>query len=271
MHEPDPSSTRAWSTPNFRRLWGASTASLLGSEIAEIALPLFALLSLSASAGELGLLRMAQFLPFLLVTLPVGVLVDRLSGHRLSLMIGADVGRFLLILAIPVIYWLGGASMTSLYVCIFLAACLTVVFQIADFSLLPDLVPLGALVDANGKVSATHSASAIGGRGLGGVLVQVLTAPVAVAVNAAGYLVSAVGLSRIKVSPAAPPSAEQERIPPGETGWRSAAAGVRLAFVDSRMRALLCEATTFNAFQFDMFAPVATGTGTRQQGRGPFR
>src|SRR3712207_2203728 len=88
-----PRRVSAWRVPNYRRLWFGSTVSWFGSEMGELALPLLAIITLSASATEVGILRAAQFLPFLLVTLPFGVLVDR-RRRRLPLMIGADVGRF---------------------------------------------------------------------------------------------------------------------------------------------------------------------------------
>src|SRR6188768_2253129 len=94
-----------WANRRFRRIWFASTVSSFGSEVAELALPLLALLTLSASAAEVGLLRVAQFLPFLLATLPLGVLVDRRRRQRLKLMVGADLGRFGLIAAIPISVW----------------------------------------------------------------------------------------------------------------------------------------------------------------------
>ena len=127
----------AWSNRSFRRLWVASTVSSFGSEVAELALPLLALLTLSASASEVGLLRVAQFLPFLLATLPLGVLVDRRRRQRLSLMIGADLGRFVLVATIPITVWVGVAQIELLYVVVFAAGILTVLYQIADFAFCP--------------------------------------------------------------------------------------------------------------------------------------
>ncbi|MDG4827541.1 MFS transporter [Asanoa sp. WMMD1127] len=221
----------AWSNPDFRRLWRGSAASTLGSEIAELALPLFALVTLSASAAEASTLRVAQFLPFLLATLPAGLLVDRLRRVRLRLMIGADLGRALLIALIPIAAWAGVASMPGLYVVVFVAAVLTVVFQVADFALLPAIVTADQLVDANGKLSATQSASEIGGRGIGGLLVQFLTAPAALVLNALGYLVSALSLSRITLpAPGADglrraSGADELRPAPGADGLPPAAGG----------------------------------------------
>lgn len=99
-------------------------------------------------------------------------------------MIGADIGRFLLIATIPLAVWLGLANIELLYAAVFAAGVLTVLYQVADFAFLPSLVRENQLVDANGKLQATGSASEIGGRGIGGILVQTISAPVAVGVNA---------------------------------------------------------------------------------------
>ena len=174
--------------------------SSFGSEVAELALPLLALVTLSASATEVSLLRVAQFLPFLLATLPLGVLVDRRRRHRLSLMVGADLGRFLLVAAIPITVWVGVARIELLYGVVFAAGILTVLYQLADFAFLPSVVDRAQLVDANGKIAASQSANEVGGRGLGGLLIQAVSAPVAVAVNAVAFLVSALCLRRIKTN-----------------------------------------------------------------------
>jgi hypothetical protein len=224
----------------FRWLWTGSAVSMFGSEVAELALPLLALVTLSASAGEVATLRAAQFLPFLLATLPLGLLVDR--RRRLPLMIGADLGRFLLIGSIPVTIWLGFGHMEVLYVAVFCAGILTVLYQIADFSFLPTLVRTDQLPYANSRIVATQSAMEIGGRGLGGLLVQALTAPVAVAVNAAAYLLSAASLSRIRVD-------EPRLQRPGKRSpIREVVEGVGYAVRNKYLRALLGEATTFNLF-----------------------
>lgn len=152
------STTRsAWGNRDFRRLWFGSTVSWFGSQIGELALPLLAIVTLRASPGQLGILRGAQFLPFLLATLPLGVLVDR--RRRRSLMIGADAGRFLLIGVIPAAVWAGLASMELLYGLAFLAGILTVLYQLADFALLPRVVDDDQLVDGNGRLAASQAAA----------------------------------------------------------------------------------------------------------------
>ncbi|MCZ7434876.1 MFS transporter [Micromonospora sp. WMMC241] len=237
----------AWSNPNFRRLWRGSAASALGSEVAELALPLFALLTLSASAAQASTLRVVQFLPFLLATLPAGLLVDRLGPGRLRLMIGADLGRALLVLLIPVAAWTGTATVTGLYVVVFAVALLTVVFQVADFAVLPAIVDEGQLVDANGKLAAAQSAAEMGGRGVAGLLVQAISAPAALLGNALGYLASAVSLGRIR--PAGTDRQPVAHRPPARrSALREAAQGVAVAVRHRYVRPLLGEAATFNLF-----------------------
>ena len=234
----------AWSNPNFRRLWRASAASTLGVEIGEIALPLFALVTLSASAGEASLLRIAQFLPFLLATLPVGVLVDRWRRRRLRLMVGSDVGRAVLVALIPIGAWTGLVGLPALTALVFAVALLTVVYQVADFAMLPSVVEPAQIVDANGRLSATQSASEIGGRGLGGLLVQALSAPVAVLLNAVGYLLSALSLRRIQ--PRDTGATPEPALAGRGSAWRDAVQGIGVTLRHRIIRPLLGEATTFN-------------------------
>ncbi|MBB5788047.1 MFS transporter [Jiangella mangrovi] len=232
--------TRAWASRDFRRLWAGSAVSTFGSEVAELAVPLLAIGVLAATPGELGALRTAQFLPFLLATLPLGMLVDR--RRRLPLMVGADVGRFALILVIPLAVWAGFAEIELLYVVMFLAGVLTVLYQVADFAFVPEVVTPHQLVDANGKLAAAQSANEIGARGFGGLLVQAASAPVAMLVNAVTYLVSAFSLRGISVVETTRPTAS------ARPSWAEVTAGLREALRNRYVRALLGEATTFNLF-----------------------
>ena len=251
----------AWRNGDFRRLWLASAVSWFGSEIGELALPLLAIITLSASAAEVGLLRTAQFLPFLLATLPLGVLVDRRA--RRPLMIGADLGRFVLIGTIPLVVWAGVAGMEFLYIAVFAAGVLTVLYQLADFAFVPTVVPVHQLVDANGKLAAAQSANEIAGKGIGGAIVGVLTAPVAVLVNATTFLVSALSLWRIStVEPG------RVREPEHKSSRRDVAEGLRLALRNRYVRPLLGEATTFNFFN-EVFILGLLLFAVRDLGLGP--
>ena len=223
--------------------------SALGAEIGELAVPLLALVTLSASAGEApSALRAAQFAPFLLATLPIGVLVDH--ARRRPLMIGADLGRFVAVALIPVVVWLGLVSIPAVCVLLFVVGTLTVLYQSADFALLPSVVASTQLTDANAKLSASYSAAEISGRGVGGLLVQALSAPTAVLVNALGYLASAISLARIRVA---------EPAPPVRTGGRldALSSGMRIAWRNPVLRGFLGGATTFNLF-YEVFLLCVT-------------
>lgn len=233
----------AWSNRNFRWIWAASTASFFGSEIGDIALPLLALITLDASASQVSYLRAMQFAPFLLATMPFGVLVDR--HRRRPLMIGADLGRFVLAAAIPLSIWAGLRSMELVYGLVFAIGTLTVLYQVAEFAFQPLAVTTRQLPDANAKIVATQQAASIGGRGLGGLFVSALTAPVAIAVNAASYLVSAATLGRASVAESRPGPVHDERI---TSAWSEVKEGLRITLANRFVRGLLGEATTYNFF-----------------------
>ena len=191
-----------WRNRDFLQLWAGETISLFGSEVTELALPLTAILVLGADAGELGLLGAARFVPFLLFTLPVGVLADR--RRRRPLLIVANLGRAAAIGSVPLLAVLGALTMPGLIVIAFVAGALTVLFDVTYVSYIPTVVGREHLVDANSRLQASASAAAIGGPGLGGLLVQWLSAPIALVVDAGSYLVSAVNLLLIHARERAP-------------------------------------------------------------------
>jgi MFS family permease len=224
----------------FRRLWIGESVSMLGSEMSELAVPLLAVLTLSATEAQLGFLRAAQFLPFLVATLLAGVWVDRV--RRRPLLVHTNVWRAVLLGLIPLGAWMGWLGMPVVYALVFAAGIATVVFQLALHAYVPSLVPSGDLTDANGKLSASAAAAEVGGRAVGGTLVDLLGAPAAVAVDAASYAFAASQLARIREPEPAPEHAPGGRIR-SEIGE-----GLRVVFADARIRALMAEAATFNLF-----------------------
>ncbi|MCL5676462.1 MAG: MFS transporter [Firmicutes bacterium] len=131
--------------------------------------------------------------PGLLIGLFAGVWVDRL--RRRPLMIWADLGRALLLGSIPLAYVLGHLTLVQVYAVVLLISVLTLLFEVAYQSYLPDLVPSDALVAANSRLQASFSVAEISGFSLGGVLVQLLTAPLTVLFDALSFLASAVSLA----------------------------------------------------------------------------
>ncbi len=193
-----PSFGGLWRHPDFVRLWAAQTVSGFGSQVTVLALPLSAVLSLDASPGQMGLLVAASSAPNLLIGLFVGVWADRV--RRRPLMIAADTGRAALLLAIPAAWLLDPLSIELLYAVALLAGIGDVVFGVAHVSFLPSLVGGERLVEANGKLQASTSLAQVAGPALGGALVGLLTAPVAIFLDALSYLVSALFLVRLRAT-----------------------------------------------------------------------
>lgn len=200
---PRPLSRRTAQRRDFRLFWAGQAVSLLGSEVSVLALPLTAAIVLGAGPVEMGVLGAAAFLPFLFLTLPAGVWIDR--RRRRPIMIGADLGRGLLVALIPIAAFTGWLRIEVLYLVAFGTGCCQVLFDLAYLAHVPSLVPRERLTEANGRLQATASAAEVGGPGVAGVLVQAVGAPLAMLVDAASYLVSSVSLRMIEV-PEPPPS-----------------------------------------------------------------
>jgi len=175
--------------PDFLKLWTAETVSVFGTQVTLLALPIVAATILNVSPFEFGLLATVEFLPFILLSLPAGVWVDRL--RRRPILIVGDLGRAISLLSIPIAYALGGLTIWQLYVVGFVNGCLTVFFDVAYQSYLPSIVDRDQLVEGNSKLEITRSASQIAGPSLAGILIGLLRAPFAIVLDALSFLVSA--------------------------------------------------------------------------------
>jgi hypothetical protein len=200
-----------WRNPGFLRFWAADTVSVFGSLITRIALPFTAILMLDASAFEMSLLVLADLLPSCVIGLPVGVWVDRVP--RLPLMIASDVMRAAALVSIPIAAAFDALTLAQLYAVSFVASALTMLFNVAQISILPALVSREDLLEANGKTSATRSISEIGAFGIGGWLVQSLSGPGAILIDAVSFLASAVLLRSVDVNESAPATEVRSALP----------------------------------------------------------
>ncbi|MGC4749600.1 MFS transporter [Micromonospora sp. DT201] len=228
----------------FRRYWSAQTVSLFGDQITLLAVPLLAVLAIGAGPAEMGYLTAASLLPNLFLSLPAGAWVDRYPRRR-QVMIIADLGRAGLLLAVPLLWWAGALNLPLLCVVAFLIGILSVFFEVAHTSLFAALVRRPDYVDANSLVNGSRAMSFVAGPSIGGVLVQVLTAPIALVADVLTYLASAVFLIRIRVT---------ER--PAQSGpGLGMAAGVRYVARSAVLRAILLGTTTLNLFNY-MFAAL---------------
>jgi MFS family permease len=233
-----------WAHRDFRMLWAGETVSLFGSEVTELALPLVAVLVLDAGAGQMGLLAAARFAPFLLVTLPAGVWID--AHRRRPVLIGANLGRCLLVALVPLLAGLDVLRMPQLYAIAFAVGVLTVAFDVAYQSYLPSLVDRGRLVEGNSKLQASASVARVGGPGLGGLLVQLAGAPRALLLDAATFAVSTASLLAIRHREP-PPAGPEGRSRAGLR--REVAEGLRVTYRDRVLRSMAGLAATYNLFE----------------------
>jgi MFS family permease len=180
----------------FRRFITAAAAGKLGTQIGYVAIPLLAVTTLHADAGQVGLLATLSTLSFLLIGLPAGAWVDRV--RRRKVMIAADVARGLLLASVPAAWLTGHLGIGQLYAVVLLNGVATVFADVGEQSFLPALVGRAQLPAANATLVGMDALNQIAGRSAGGLLVQLISAPAALLVNACGYLWSAAWLTTIR-------------------------------------------------------------------------
>jgi MFS family permease len=183
--------------PGFRSYWAAATVSSFGTAVSAVAVPVLVVTVLDANPFEVGLMNAAQFLPYALFGLIVGAYVDRFP--RKPLLIWSSVGRGVCLGAIPVLWMMGALNLWVTAVALFLFGVLSVVGFAATQSLLPRIVPRPLLLTANARLDQSDAAAQTAGPALGGVLVSIVTTPIAIALDAVSYFVDAVLIARIRV------------------------------------------------------------------------
>jgi MFS family permease len=230
-----------WRHGDFLKLWSAETISQFGSQTGQLAIPFVAILVLDATAFQVAALGTVLFLPFILFTLPAGVWVDRLP--RRPILITGDFARAALYSTVPIAYVADVLTLGQLYVVGFLVGVCTVFFDVAYQSYLPALVERNQIIDGNSKLEISRSAAQLGGPGLGGVLVQVFTAPYAVLVDAVSFAASGLFIFRIRKQEARPePATAHGR---ESTPWTELKEGLRFVLGNPNLRAQAgCTATS---------------------------
>jgi MFS family permease len=249
--EPAPAVRRRgglWHHLDFRRLWIGETVSQFGTQVTFLALPLVAILVLHASTFEVGVLTALDTAGFLVVGLPAGAWVDRMRFR--SVLIVNDVVRAIALGSIPLAHALDVLTIGQLYVVALVAGISTVFFDVAYQSYLPELVDRTALVEGNAKLQASESVSQIAGPSLGGALIQALTAPGAIVIDALSFLWSAAWVGAIQARPPKP-----ERKPDRHLG-REIKEGVAFVVHNRMLRAIaMCTGSSnlFSAIAFAVF------------------
>jgi MFS family permease len=185
-----------WSHGDFLRLWTGQTISVFGSMIGGTAMSFTAILFLDATPMQMSLLNAMQMIPAFLIGLFAGAWVDRL--RRRPLLIGADIGRALALVSIPLAAALGALHLVQLYAVALVVSVLTILFDLSYQAYLPALVGKPHVMEGNSKLTASAAVAEFAGFSAGGWLVQLLSGPVAILVDAFSFLVSAVSVGLIR-------------------------------------------------------------------------
>jgi MFS family permease len=234
-----------WRHGDFLKLWSAETISQFGTQVTQLALPLVAVITLDVSAFEVAALGVVEFAPFLLISLPAGVWVDRLP--RRPILIAGDLGRAFLLASVPLAYAFDVLTIWQLYVVGFFVGICTVFFDVAYQSYLPSLVEREQLVEGNSKLEISRSGAQLGGPAIAGVLVEVLRAPFAILADAISFLASGLFVLGIGKREENVPTREQRK--ETKSSMRTELGeGLRWVLGNAYLRTIAACTATFNFF-----------------------
>jgi len=190
--------------PAFRAFWTAGTVSAFGTQVTTLALSVLVVTTLGGGATEVGLLNASRWLPYLVLGLVVGAMVDR--WRRKPLLVGTELARAVLLAAIPLLGAAGWLTLPAVLVIVAAVGVVSLVHDAASQSILPRLVPRSSLLVANARLDQSGTVAQTTGPALAGGLVTAIGAPLAVLVDAVSYLASAVLLWRVAVTEPRTPS-----------------------------------------------------------------
>ncbi|MBM3947199.1 MAG: MFS transporter, partial [SAR202 cluster bacterium] len=220
--------TGLWRNPDFLKLWAGQTVSAFGTLLG--ALQLTAILVLDATAFQVSVLTAAGVAPSLVAGLAVGAWVDRLP--RRPVLVAADLGRAAVLASVPAVYFLGVLRVEHLWAVAFINGLFTAFVDVAYPAYLPSLVSRNQLIEANSKLSASTSVVEAGAFSVGGWIAQLLSAIVAVVIDAASFLLS--GLMVLWIRKREPPPSAQRRA----SLLRDVVEGLRFVWRQRLLRAL---------------------------------
>jgi MFS family permease len=227
----------------FRRFWLGQTVSLFGDQVAIFALPLVAVLVLHANATQMGYLTAIGVLPSLVFSLHAGAWIDR-RGRRRQVMLLADLARAGLLATVPAAFVCGVLTLAQLYVVAFAIGVFNVVFFVAYTTLFVSIVDPEDYVQGNSLLYGSRAMSSVVGQGVAGVLVSLLTAPLALLADALSFVASAISLGTI----------HPQEPPPSPAGHGQLTTGIRFIIRSAIMRSALGATATLNYFEFVFYA-----------------
>jgi MFS family permease len=245
---------------DFNKVWAALSISLMGSQVTLLALPVFAALTLRVSAFQMGALAAAGQVPFLLCSLPAGILADRLP--RRAILVTTDLGSALLLLSVPIAVPFHGPGFAQLCLVAFGVGTFQVISEVAHYAYVPTMVDRQQLTQANSRLQVSYSASESAGPGMAGMLIQVLSAPLAVLADAVSFIASAVLLRSIRHREHVTRNAGKVSL------RRSLTDGLRILFGHRLLRPIILTGAAFSLFENSILA-IFVLYATRSLGLNP--
>jgi MFS family permease len=202
----------------YRRLWTSILISSLGGQVTMLALPLTAVVLLNATPTQMGLLVAMEITPFVLLSLPSGVWLDRMK--KLPVYVAGEASLAFIVGSVPLAWWLGWLTMPWMYVVAFVMGCVYVVAGSAAQIVLTQVVPRERLVEAHARNALASSGAEVAGPGFAGALIKAVSAPVALLLDALMLLGSVLILRGVRVQ-------EVLVAPKDQHFWRDLKAGIR--------------------------------------------
>ncbi|MBT1184538.1 MFS transporter [Streptomyces sp. CJ_13] len=257
-----------WRHRDFRNLWLGQTSSMFAAHMVAVIFPLLASVSLDASLFEMGLLSAAGYVPYIGVSLFAGVWLDR--KPKRAIIVLCDIARALLLLAIPIAWWLDLLSVPTLLVVALLVGCFSVVADVGSASILPALVERDDLIEGNSKLELSASSASIAGSALGGGIFQLLAGPVSMLINTVLFALSAFFTALIRGERKGAEGSDgtqgtegsEEGAEAGQSIWRDMADGVAFVTGHVTVRTLVLTTLIINFFMA-IAEPVALVFVTR--------
>jgi MFS family permease len=215
----------------YRRLFTSILIASFGGQITMLALPLTAAVLLQASPLQMGLLTAVEIAPFVLLSLPSGVWLDRV--RKLPVYIAGEIILACVVLTVPIAWALGLLTMTWLYVVGFVIGCVYTVAGSAAQIVLTQVVPRERLVEAHAKNALASSGADVAGPGVAGLLIKLMGAPLTLVIDAALGFVSALILRGIRVT-------EVRKLQGDADFWRDLKQGLRFVASQRLLITLAC-------------------------------
>lgn len=230
-----------WRNPAYVRLWIGESLSQVGESLGNLAIPVVAVITLSASAAQIGYLSAAQTLAFLLIGLPVGAWVDRMRKRRV--MVVADAVRAATLLAVPLLWWAGALQIWMLFAVAAVVGGATVFFDVSYQSYVPSLVRGEQIASANSGLETSAQVARVGGPALSGALLTIVAAPLLLLANSIGYVLSLLFVSSIR-------DAEQKyERKPGGSLVRDIREGLHFVFTHRMLRTITINTAATNLLE----------------------